>query len=477
MKIIFFEMQNSSSSSKGVMRGLVKTYTESKGATIQKVEQIFNKEEDRHLYSNNRAFDTLLKIISAQTDLSAQLKKVSTNFYKGSIAYVFKGITKSDQELAIKIKRPNLEEIVENDFNNVNSLIDKISSFLPTSKFSHMNNFSNQFIDDMKSEQDFKNEIKNHLDLRKQIKSFKHVTMPKLYNEFSNDEVIVYEWVEQTIPLDAINSHKHETEIFDELLRLFFETPFTMGDFQEDTNLNNFILTDDKLYLIDFGKVSYLKATERSVVSKLIYGRKNKLRIDYLGLLVELGFNKELLRPMESKLSSFLDIIFEPWLAEGNYCINNWNPVEKIDLLFGDYKWNLRSASPYIYFKLTRSMIGIKKLFSFGEHKTNIFKTIYNNVIQDHFSELESLTESDFEKDKEQIINIIVKEDGREKVNIKLPFIVIYDIKSYISSETLVKIKSKGIDLDKVVRDALVNERTEIFTLTDNSSQFIVKII
>lgn len=454
------------------------------GTTIQKITQMLEENENRTLVKSNREVASILnKIRDNSHAFFEQISSISDNFYQGSIANVNKAILKDNRTVAIKSIRPNAIDNIKRDLSYSDSIISKTSTILPSDKFSDIEDFTKEFIKGIELECDLSNEIRNYHNFKKNFENFNSIALPKIYDNFSSKEIIVSDWIDETTALKDISSLPRpiKNNIANELCDLFFLKPFETGYIQEDSNLTNFIISQDKLFLIDLGKVQFIPLSSRIAFAKLLEVATKDLSFNYLDIYVRIGFNRALLEPIEHLLPQISSILFEPLLSDRYFDFNKWNPVKKINSVCGDRKWNFRSAAPMEYFSLTRSFFGFLKLVkkldagvNFTEIRTNILNE-YKHYLDQYTPTLDSSSRKNPYNNK--YLNIIVKRNGKEKVNLKLPANVLYEIDSFLSDRVKKEIRNRKTTIQDLIEDSIKDNKSEIINIEDKEGIYIVKLI
>ena len=103
----------------------------------------------------------------------------------GLIALVYL-VKLNDTEVVIKIKRKNISNNLHDGLKKVDFLINLISYIKPFKKF-NIDKIFNENKKLLLEQLDFSNEVKNIKLFNNKFKNIKHIVIPKVYDEFTNE--------------------------------------------------------------------------------------------------------------------------------------------------------------------------------------------------------------------------------------------------------------------------------------------------
>lgn len=202
-----------------------------------KLFKILNKE-----FANN--FDDIFKNFDYQAVASA------------SIAQVHKATLQNNQEVAVKILRPNIENIMRRDISTLKLLavITKIfSPFLSKTFF----DISELLYQTSRYELDLLHEAANGSKLRENLKNVQGFYVPQIFWKISSQKILVIEWLSGVAFSDkeAINNTKFDKKkIAENLVISYFNQVYADGFFHADMHPGNlFLLTNGDIGVVDFG--------------------------------------------------------------------------------------------------------------------------------------------------------------------------------------------------------------------------------
>ncbi|MBU6140719.1 MAG: 2-polyprenylphenol 6-hydroxylase [Proteobacteria bacterium] len=189
-----------------------------------------------------------------------------------SIAQVHKAKLKTGEDVAVKILRPRIAQIMARDI----STLRIIAKFLPRI-FSDIADLLAQV---SKSELDLLLEAANASKLREDLKGVKGFYVPTIFWKFSSEKILVLEWLDG-IPFSnsqAIKNSSHDKkQIAQNLVVSYFNQVYVHGFFHGDMHPGNlFLLKNGDIGVVDFGIMGKLDKKTRLAVAEILIGFLHK---------------------------------------------------------------------------------------------------------------------------------------------------------------------------------------------------------
>lgn len=200
-----------------------------------------------------------------------------------SISQVHIGYLQNGEKVAIKIRRPNLEELINLDAELLLAIISFLEKHSKTVKELNIKGVIKQFRKTTLKEADFSIEAQNIKIFRENFKDINYFCIPKVYEELSTSEILVMEFVDgikisETEKLKKLGIDTKDVAI--KLTDAFFKMVFRDGFYHADPHPGNIlILQNGKICLLDYGMVSRLTFKE-----KLAFN-------DYIGAVLTFDLN------------------------------------------------------------------------------------------------------------------------------------------------------------------------------------------
>jgi len=189
-----------------------------------------------------------------------------------SIAQVHKAKLKTGEDVAVKVLRPRIAQIIARDI----STLKIIAKFLPRI-FLDIADLLTQV---SKSELDLLHEAANASRLREDLKDVKGFYVPTIFWKFSSKKILVLEWLDG-IPFSnslAIKNSLHDKkQVAEHLVISYFSQVYIHGFFHADMHPGNlFLLKNGDIGVVDFGIVGKLDKKTRIAVAEILIGFLHK---------------------------------------------------------------------------------------------------------------------------------------------------------------------------------------------------------
>jgi predicted unusual protein kinase regulating ubiquinone biosynthesis (AarF/ABC1/UbiB family) len=195
----------------------------------------------------------------------------------GSIAQIHKATLKSGEEVALKIQRPNIDKIVEQDI----SLIKSIAELVALTEFGQnyeVVTLAEEFTQAVKSELNFTTEARYTDQLRKNLSNSRwfdsnELVIPKIYWELTTEKLLVMQWLngKPILAAEISSETNKKAEITTLLFRSFFQQYFIDGFFHADPHPGNlFYLDEGKVAIIDLGMMGRLDPRTQQLLTEML---------------------------------------------------------------------------------------------------------------------------------------------------------------------------------------------------------------
>ncbi len=192
-----------------------------------------------------------------------------------SIAQVYRarlqpGVSDLDGEVAVKVVKPGVPELVRSDMEILREVAERLSRSTLARRYD-FEGLSSQLDTTLKAELDLRQEASNARRIRASMKDFARLRIPLVVDELTRERVLVLEYVDGT-KLSAIEGAR--PEVADELWRAYLKQILMDGAFQCDPHPGNFLIDrEGRLALLDYGMIAFVS-------------RENQLRL--MALLITL---------------------------------------------------------------------------------------------------------------------------------------------------------------------------------------------
>ncbi|MEE2742304.1 MAG: AarF/UbiB family protein [Bdellovibrionota bacterium] len=386
---------------KGIKDFKTATDLESKKAAAQFINDILDSEKGLFLkvgqYMGSKAnaledFKTLTKSRKKAIPLEELIPHINSNLgrnykevfskieeseFPASIGQVHRCLLKNGDQVALKVQYPNMREKIKSQLKLLNLLPVK-GVLNPMKKWDiDLTSYLDMIQKKLDEELSYKNEMNNQEKFGQMVSGMDGVSVSTIYRDLSSDALVVQSF-EQGSFVDEVakvwnKNQKNEAGLT--LLNVFFNNLFKDGFLQGDCNIGNYLFRSSQkgkteVVFIDFGNCVEIKPEVSRALWKIIQSVKRKESVDIsLDLLVQIGFDREKLKPIKGQLSELLKIIFEPFLENGPYDLSQWKIKERVDHVLGEKKWWFRSAGNTDFFEIMKSFFGVVNLLEILEAK------------------------------------------------------------------------------------------------------------
>lgn len=293
-------------------------------------------------------YDTVKHIVNL--DVFSEFEPVP--FKSASIGQVHKAKLKNGKPVVVKVKRPNIYNIMKSDTDNIRDIVQFLEKIgVDTGNSSEF--VLNESIEYLLGEADYEKEVENAIRFREEMKDIKWIKVPKVYKEFCTENMIVMEYVESQKLTEITDPRVNKKKICEALINSYVIQTMDKGFFHADPHPGNLGFSPKgKLVFYDFGLIIDISDELRDGFKKLFSCIINKDTKGIVQVLVTLG----IIIPMTSDLTD-IELFFESILGyletlDGSNIIND------------DVAIQLAAEKPFI---VPTSFVYLAKAFSLIE--------------------------------------------------------------------------------------------------------------
>jgi ubiquinone biosynthesis protein len=226
-------------------------------------------------------FETAKEVI--ETNLGKKISEVFASIDEvaigtASIGVVYKAELLSGQKVVVKVRRPGIAKTINTDFEILLFILQKLEKVSADIRFLGMSKMINDFFKSTHKELNFQVEAQNCERLKKNLEVIdkeKILVVPHVYREYTTQEVIVLEFLDGQ-PFNEYHSLEQLGPVVVERLlksvELFTHTLLADGFFHADLHGGNFfVLSDQRIGIIDFGLMGTLSKKNRANLIAIMY--------------------------------------------------------------------------------------------------------------------------------------------------------------------------------------------------------------
>lgn len=218
------------------------------------------------------SFDEVKKTV--EDDLGRKLDEVFLEFsekpiFSASIGQVHLARLRSGQECVIKVRRPNVEQIVSDDIDVLTEISRIASKHISELKQWNIPDLLEEIGEHLKRQMDFIYEAAM-MEKMKGLYEKVNITVPHVFWEHTSKRVLTMEKIHGT-KISEVSCEKNN--ISQQLVKGLFQVLFETGYFHADLHPGNIIITPtEDVVFIDFGLVGYLSFEKRKLLAGIISG-------------------------------------------------------------------------------------------------------------------------------------------------------------------------------------------------------------
>lgn len=210
-----------------------------------------------------------------------------------SIAQVHAAVLKDGTMVAIKVQRPNIEEVIALDL----AILKDLAGFVErhVSEISSLNPVGvvEEFSATLLKELDFTNEATNAERFLKQFEDNPWIKVPKVFREFTTSRVLTMEFLNGSSVDDAEKLEERgidPKELAEHITEIIYQQIFEHGFFHGDPHPGNMLILNDGVTgLLDYGMMGSFTPAFRSSVAHLIAGLAEKNHQQVMRSILEMS--------------------------------------------------------------------------------------------------------------------------------------------------------------------------------------------
>ncbi len=425
--------------SKGTVYERIRLVLEELGPTFVKLGQTFSNREDLlppELIQELQKLQDRVEVVEMnveeilENEFNISVKEhfseiISKPLATASIAQVYKATLISGEEVILKIKKPDVLAVIEDDLLLIKDLIKLISTYSEIASKLNLKQAIATFEKSLLEEVSLVNERNNIKQFSLNFKNNKETYVPIVYDEFSNNNVLCMEFIDGikvTDKTELLNHNIDPIKISEVGLRLFVSQILDYGFFHADPHAGNILVKQDgRVVFIDFGAVGKIQPNDKEILESLIVAFVAKNSNKIVRYLKKMAVSYEIPdeRKFENDVDEVLDFVHSTSLKDidPHIIINKMKDVLKDNRIYmPDYFYLLfkgigliegvgrsinpdldivKSLRPYTKKILTRK-ISPKKLFKNGMDKMINFTENVDEIPKELRSVLQKLDENKF---------------------------------------------------------------------------------
>ena len=295
-----------------------------------------------------------------ETQLGGNIGELFAEFSKkplatASIAQVHEAKLPTGERVAVKVQKPNVEEIVETDLSIMKFIANESDRFNTSLKHLNLPAVLHEFDKSIHKEMDFDNELMNIKHLNDNFIYNDKIIVPTTYPDYSTEKVLTMEYVDGIKLSEVIagNDPKYnKILIADRIVRSYFQQLFLDGFFHADPHPGNIFVTEDNaICYIDFGMMGSLDEDFRQDLAELMIYFSDRNIDGFINQLIRMDILNE--KTDINILKSDLNDLFAKYYGVE---LSRFNGIIE-DLLFLMQKFDVRLPNEFVLMARGLSMV------------------------------------------------------------------------------------------------------------------------
>lgn len=239
-----------------------------------------------------------------------------------SIAQVYKAILTDGTQVILKVKKPDVQKIIEDDLLLIKDIEKLISSYSEIGEKLNLKQAISTFEKSLLEEVSLINEKENILQFRRNFKNNKETYVPQVFEEFSNNNILCMEFVDGIKVTDKaglLANSINPVHVSEAGLQLFVSQILDYGFFHADPHAGNILVKKDgKVVFIDFGAVGKIPPNDKDILEDLIvsFVAKNPHKIVRYLKKMAVSYQIPDERRFEGDVKDILDFVHSTSLKE-----------------------------------------------------------------------------------------------------------------------------------------------------------------
>lgn len=221
-----------------------------------------------------------------------------------SIAQVYKAELKSGETVVLKVKRPGIQPVIEDDLLLIKNISQLLEKYVEQARKIHLVHAINAFEKSLMLEISFLNEKSNYERFSKNHKDDTEVYIPKTYDNYCNNDILCIEFIDgaKITDLEKLKSWGIDPPTLAQKgLNAYLKQILKHGFFHADPHAGNiFVLKNGKITFIDLGSMGVILPNDQENIESFIMYFLSKNVPKIIQVLKEMAISVDI--PNERKL-------------------------------------------------------------------------------------------------------------------------------------------------------------------------------
>ena len=262
-------------------------------------------------------YDTVLLTLQAEYDkpLEELFSSIDEKpLGSASVAQVHRARLVTGEDVAIKVQRPHVQEVMAQDIDIMRSVARRARAFIKGDQILDLEGVVEELWENFREETDFLVEARNLREFKENNSDCRFVDCPAPFPRLCTEHVVVMDYI-RGIPVsdpDALVEAGYDlTEIGTKLVDNYASQVLDDGFFHADPHPGNIIVSGGKIVYIDLGMMGRLSAHYRSIMREMMFAVAERDTPRLMNGLLRFATNGVSSAVSHAQLLSELDIIVD----------------------------------------------------------------------------------------------------------------------------------------------------------------------
>lgn len=233
-----------------------------------------------------------------EEDLDASISRAFQDFDQepiasASIGQVHKATLPSGTEVAVKIQRPGITDEFIKDFDTLEQMAKWAVDHTKTARKFALDQVIRDLRRILLNELNYEREVRNLVRMRRNLKSFEKIRVPKPILDYSTPRIITMEYIEgqKVVNLSPVKQTEIDCEgLAEELVEAYLKQVIQDGFVHADPHPGNIHFTKNyDLVLLDLGMVTQISPSNQEYLLQLMTALGNENGEEVADILIEMG--------------------------------------------------------------------------------------------------------------------------------------------------------------------------------------------
>jgi predicted unusual protein kinase regulating ubiquinone biosynthesis (AarF/ABC1/UbiB family) len=192
-----------------------------------------------------------------------------------SLAQVHRATLRDGREVAVKVQRPEIVDLIRSDLDSLSGLADKVDRLTDIGRRVRFADWVNEFRKTLLAELDYRTEAENLERFSAHFEAYPELFVPQPLWDLTCKTVLTMELVHGVKATDITGLQRTERSLgplASALMRGYLDQVFVHGEIHADPHPGNLLVTDDdRIGLLDLGMVAHVPPRQRERLLKLLF--------------------------------------------------------------------------------------------------------------------------------------------------------------------------------------------------------------